>query len=82
MFTSPSDRAEIDTLPCMSQPDLFFGKRHVAEAKALCNSCPQKLPCLQGAIEFRELSGEELEGIHGGLTMEERRKVSGFKRIA
>jgi Transcription factor WhiB len=43
-----------DALPCWSvDPDLFFAESpsDVERAKALCQGCPARLPCLAGALQ-------------------------------
>ncbi|HET7357211.1 MAG TPA: WhiB family transcriptional regulator [Nocardioidaceae bacterium] len=56
--------------PCAGpQADLFFSEdaAGVERAKALCATCPARLPCLTGALERREpwgVWGGEL--LHGG----------------
>jgi WhiB family redox-sensing transcriptional regulator len=39
-------------------------------AQAVCNACPVRQPCLEHALTFRER-----EGIWGGLTERERRRL-------
>ena len=61
--------------PCTNAPDLFFlGQAEAYYAKLalrLCReSCPIKRECGQYALEFRED-----EGIWGGMTPSERRKI-------
>jgi WhiB family redox-sensing transcriptional regulator len=41
-----------------------------AEAKAICDICPVREPCLEYAIESREK-----DGVWGGLTARERRRL-------
>jgi WhiB family redox-sensing transcriptional regulator len=41
-----------------------------AEAKAVCERCPVREPCLEYAISSREK-----EGVWGGLTARERRRL-------
>ena len=57
------------SLPCHSaDPELFFNDSAevVAQAKALCGSCPMKAKCLQGA-----LSRAEPCGVWGGELFDE-----------
>jgi len=57
------------SLPCPSaDPELFFNDSAevVAQAKALCGSCPMKAKCLQGA-----LSRAEPCGVWGGELFDE-----------
>jgi WhiB family redox-sensing transcriptional regulator len=44
------------SLPCTSDPDLFFAEspQDVELAKTLCGGCPVRRGCLTGAIERRE----------------------------
>ena len=65
-------------LPCHSNPDLFQArtKRKVEAAKRLCATCRVQLICLQKALDFEQLSGESLNGIHGGLTEAERKQTT------
>jgi WhiB family transcriptional regulator, redox-sensing transcriptional regulator len=56
-------------------PDLFFpvgatglAVGQIARAKAVCDMCPAKEPCLQYAIEHNQDSG-----VWGGTSEEERR---------
>lgn len=55
-----------------TDPELFFpthgGIPH--KAKAICARCPVREPCLDRAIEI-----DDREGVWGGLTYRERRKV-------
>ena len=60
---------KISSLPChSSDPELFFSEQPVviAQAKALCGSCPVKAKCLQGA-----LSRAEPVGVWGGELFDE-----------
>lgn len=66
---------------CLDEdPDLFFpdytGERsvylsQVAKAKEICNNCWVKEQCLQYA-----LSDLELDGVWGGTTLHERKKLT------
>lgn len=61
--------------PCTNAPDLFFVGQaesyYSKQALRLCReSCPIKHECGQYALEFRED-----EGIWGGMTASERRKI-------
>ena len=67
---------------CQSaDPDLFFpvsgegSARQVEKAKALCGACAVRRQCLQYAI-----SGDEVDGVWGGLTGDERSRVSWLVR--
>ena len=60
---------KISSLPChSSDPELFFSEQPavIAQAKALCSSCPMKAKCLQGA-----LSRAEPVGVWGGELFDE-----------
>ncbi len=60
---------KISSLPCHSaDPELFFSEQPavIAQAKALCGSCPMKAKCLQGA-----LSRAEPVGVWGGELFDE-----------
>jgi WhiB family redox-sensing transcriptional regulator len=61
---------------CIGHGDLFFEDRMrtvVSKAKRICDKCAVKQECLDYALRNNE------EGVWGGLTANERRKV---KRIA
>ena len=57
-FAPDSNQApKISSLPCHSaDPELFFSEQPavIAQAKALCGSCPMKAKCLQGALSRAE----------------------------
>jgi WhiB family redox-sensing transcriptional regulator len=62
-----------------ADPDLFFGpdaefvsarKARVAEAKAICAGCPERLACLAWALDTREPYG-----VWGGADEDERRAM-------
>ena len=65
---------------CRGRPDLFFApddsetrgdrRRREARAKAVCQSCPVRVDCLEEALEQ-----DERFGIWGGLTERERRAL-------
>ena len=42
--------------PCSVAPDLFFAERpeEIAQARALCQQCPARSPCLDGALQRAE----------------------------
>lgn len=46
-------------LPCQTRPELFFAESPtvLAEARALCASCPVRDLCLTGALERHEPHG-------------------------
>lgn len=58
-----------------ADPELFFPPRSalgspqavVAQAKAVCATCPVRVPCGEYAIAAREA-----EGVWGGMTVEDR----------
>jgi len=61
---------------CIGRGDLFFAdhvRSVVKKAKQLCGSCPVKQECLEYALRNND------DGVWGGMTANERRKV---KRIA
>lgn len=58
------------------QPELFFpvgtsgpALLQIAEAKSVCRRCSVTSPCLEWALENRQL-----EGIWGGMSEDERRR--------
>ncbi len=53
-------------------PDTFYppSDDEAEEAKAVCASCPVREPCLEFALDTREA-----EGIWGGTTARERRRL-------
>ena len=60
---------KISSLPChTADPELFFSEQPavIAQAKALCGSCPMRDKCLQGA-----LSRAEPCGVWGGELFDE-----------
>lgn len=57
----------------IENPDLFFEEETVAEAKAVCASCPLQAQCLSFATEQIEY------GVWGGATAEERNQIRGTK---
>lgn len=63
-----------DNLPCRQAPDLYFaGQGETYEsnmAKRACQSCPIQEQCLSYALKYKEN-----EGIWGGLTAGERKKI-------
>ncbi len=68
-----------DRAACLdADPDLFFpvgttgpALRQVAEAKAICQACPVREPCLAWAL------GQGILGVWGGTTEDERRAIRG-----
>lgn len=63
-----------DNLPCKQAPDLYFaGQGEMYEtnlAKKACQQCPIQAQCLSYALRFNEM-----EGVWGGLTSGERKKI-------
>ncbi|MCA1692056.1 MAG: WhiB family transcriptional regulator [Acidimicrobiales bacterium] len=53
-------------------PDVFYppSDEESDEAKAICASCPVQEPCLEFALDSREA-----DGIWGGTTARERRRL-------
>lgn len=49
----------MESYPCHRQPELFFAHRpHILDrAKALCQTCPVRDWCLQGALDRGEPHG-------------------------
>ncbi len=63
------DNAKAFTLPChQADPELFYSETDpgIAEAKALCGTCPVRNKCLDGA-----LSRQEPCGVWGGQLIED-----------
>lgn len=62
----------VATAPCGEDPDLFFPKyaNQASPAVQMCHSCVHRLPCLAWAM-----AEDITEGIWGGLTDRERRKL-------
>jgi WhiB family transcriptional regulator, redox-sensing transcriptional regulator len=72
------DVVEMGGTPCEQAPDAYFvekedhnGPEKIRIAKALCGDCPIKMKCLEYAVE-----AGEVHGIWGGLTTNERRKLT------
>ena len=77
---NPSDCAATAKPACSGLADAFFntntydkvgGRMHAEDAKALCDGCPFKDPCLEVALA---LPDHEQHGVQGGLTAKERRE--------
>lgn len=53
-------------------PDVFFpvSDEDAVQAKAICNQCPVREPCLEWALATRER-----DGVWGGATERERRRM-------
>lgn len=63
---------------CMeTDPELFFPDTwtQARDAKKLCSTCPVQRECLTYALE-----SNQLDGIWGGLTLDERRRLRGLGR--
>jgi WhiB family redox-sensing transcriptional regulator len=60
-------------------PDIFYPSTDedddAAEAKAVCDECPVRESCLEHALGFRER-----EGVWGGATERERRRMTRQRR--
>lgn len=74
---TPSDCAQAQRPACDGLADAFFsdkqmGRVKVEEAKALCEGCPFREPCLEAALSDRD---ELQHGVRGGLTSKERRDL-------
>ena len=54
------------------EPDVFYpvSDEEAEEAKAICEECPVRQPCLEYAI-----SNREKDGVWGGATERERRRI-------
>lgn len=55
---------------CRDKTDLMFPKEHkdityIAEARALCRTCPVKTPCLAYALQYPTA---DIHGVWAGLT--------------
>jgi WhiB family redox-sensing transcriptional regulator len=57
---------------CQENPELFFDRSTVKEAKKICKICPVQRQCLESAISFMEISGEQQHGVIAGLSERER----------
>jgi WhiB family redox-sensing transcriptional regulator len=51
------------------EPDWWFEESDPALAKAICDTCPLKVRCLEYAV-----TNNEHHGVWGGLTVEERQQ--------
>jgi WhiB family redox-sensing transcriptional regulator len=58
-------------------PSIFYppSEEEAAEAKAICATCPVRQPCLEHALANRER-----DGVWGGLTERERRRLLRHRR--
>jgi len=55
---------------CAEHGDIFFDWKRVAEAKAICATCPVVEHCLEFATK-----NDERDGVWGGLTAKERKAL-------
>ena len=64
-------------LPCEQQPELWFSPEptNIQRAKQSCLSCPRRELCLSECLNLEELLGQQLVGVHGGLTPAERNRL-------
>ncbi|WP_098010502.1 WhiB family transcriptional regulator [Streptomyces sp. sk226] len=84
---NPSDCAVAAKPACTGLAEAFFysdardgygAHLHAEDAKALCNGCPFKDPCLSAALG----DADELQhGVRGGLTAKERRQMKTANKI-
>ena len=80
LFTNPAWMA---TAPCKTSDADFYGPsgntggshQWATKAKAVCNGCPHRIPCLEYAID-----NNEDHGIWGGLSVRERRSIARNRR--
>ena len=58
-YRPPPQWADVQQLPCSSDPELFFAEspEDVRRAKALCGICPVRSACLAGALQRAEPHG-------------------------
>ncbi len=71
--TNPTNQTWRDRSACRGlDPGIFYpmGDEDSPEAKVVCEACPVRQPCLEHALATREN-----EGIWGGLTARERRRL-------
>jgi len=59
-----------DLASCKGKTELMFPKRHkdityIAQARAICKTCPVKKDCLEYALEF---PSADMHGVWAGLT--------------
>lgn len=59
-----------DLASCKGKTELMFPKQHkdityIAQARAICKSCPVKKECLEYALEF---PAADMHGVWAGLT--------------
>lgn len=65
---------ETGHLPCEQAPEVWFSPdpNDIQRAKRACSSCPRRELCLTECLATEELMGQQLKGVHGGLTPRER----------
>jgi WhiB family redox-sensing transcriptional regulator len=74
--TEPLDLSDIpgktwfDYASCKGKTELMFPKQHkdityIAQARAICKSCPVRAECLEYALEF---PAADMHGVWAGLT--------------
>lgn len=56
-------------------PEIWFSRRTVDEAKRLCRACPAAALCLEETLDTERDLGHALKGIHAGLDEAERANV-------
>lgn len=61
-------------MACAKQPELWYSPepRDIQRAKQTCLLCPRIELCLAECFLTEELLGQQLVGVHGGLTPAER----------
>jgi WhiB family redox-sensing transcriptional regulator len=66
-------------------PELFFPERgehwKAAEAKQVCAGCSVQAACLHEALTGPQAHGEDVTGIFGGTSQQERRRLRGRPRL-
>lgn len=68
--------------PCAGRTDIYYPIQHgngerdaIQQAKAICNECPNRIRCLEYAID----NGED-HGIWGGYSVRQRRRIAADRR--
>jgi len=54
---------------CCNMGDMFFDSSRQEECKAICETCPVRLDCLNAAFLYQD------DGVRGGLTAQERQPI-------
>jgi hypothetical protein len=64
-------------LACEQQPELWFSPEpeDIQSAKQLCLPCSRREVCLSECLVLEDLLGQQLVGVHGGLTPAERNRL-------